>query len=446
MDGLDDTANGTTLHGNGNNLRGLDAHDLAAVADPVVGSVPEDNAEANERHDVGDTGVGSGGNGTLDWWEYSTTGDTHDQDAGTTACVAAKIGGTEGEDGGVHWCLEKEDADQDGNGVLAVTGAEVGVDDDGADGVDCKQEVGLKDGRQACGNETADGEDDQTVRQVVGGLGRGQRCILGGVVDEEGRDGNLSTDVAELGDETEDHVVLLVQRTAADNVAILVNTELQGSLGHDRTRALGTLGHLRQFGEEEHDANGGTGAGDGEVDILHVGEVVGVGAGEEGMGGNEWSNEGSDTVPSLAELQTSGGGLGSTNDDSVRVGGSLESSKAAGDDESAGTEATEGCLAVGRVGKVRSRPKHDGAERVERETHKDGELVALPLQNLSSDRGVKKVTTAKVHDLETGRFELCDAKDSLEVLVEDIEKTVRETPQEKEGDDERDRVDELLAG
>lgn len=67
-----------------------------------------------------------------------------------------------------------------------------------------------------------------------------------------------------------------------------------------------------------------------------------------------------------------------------------------------------------------SGPEHDGAERVEAESHDDREAVASALQDLSGDRREDEVTATEVHDLETGRFETGDAEDRLEVLVQDL--------------------------
>jgi hypothetical protein len=47
--------------------------------------------------------------------------------------------------------------------------------------------------------------------------------------------------------------------------------------------------------------------------------------------------------------------------------------------------------------------------------------------------------------LETGGLKLCDTKDILEMLVQDIKKTVGETPEEEQRGDEGDGEDELLS-
>jgi hypothetical protein len=51
------------------------------------------------------------------------------------------------------------------------------------------------------------------------------------------------------------------------------------------------LGDLRELGEEEENTDEGTSTGDSEVDILDVGEAVGVVTSEEELGGDQGSNE-----------------------------------------------------------------------------------------------------------------------------------------------------------
>lgn len=445
VNGLHDTADGTALDGGGKDSLALDAEHVEAVADPVDADVGEYDAEADERDDEGDAGVGGISDSALNRCEDGSARDAHNEDTGTAASVAAKVGGSQSEERRVHRGHERKKDDEDGRAGLAVDGADDGVQGDGEGGVDGEEEVGLKDGGQAGGDEAADGEGDKGVRKHLGGGGLAEAGVLSGVVDEEGTAGDLSTDVAELSDEAEDHVVLLVERALADDVAVDIASKLDSGVIGDgaatlHTRALGDLGKL---GEEEEDGDGDTEAGDSQVDVLDVGEVVLVGTAEEGLGGDERADEGSNTVPGLAELQTSGGPGRVTNDDSVGVCRDFEGGKTAGDDESAGAETTEGsCGVVGRA-EVGGRPEHDGTERVESKTHDDSELVALAPQDLSSDGGEEQVATTEVHDLETGRLELCDAEHILEVLVEDIEKTVGETPEEEERSDQADGEDQL---
>lgn len=67
------------------------------------------------------------------------------------------------------------------------------------------------------------------------------------------------------------------------------------------------------------------------------------------------------------------------------------------------------------------RPEKDGTERVQSETHKDRNLVALALEDFGSDGRKAEITTTKVHDLETSRLKTSDTEHGLEMLVEDIE-------------------------
>jgi hypothetical protein len=59
-------------------------------------------------------------------------------------------------------------------------------------------------------------------------------------------------------------------------------------------------------------------------------------------------------------------------------------------------------------------------ERLTRKTHDDSTLVTEPLEDLSRNGGEAEVTDTKVGDLKTGRLELGDVKDLLEVGVQDL--------------------------
>nr|POF04557.1 hypothetical protein CFP56_56038 [Quercus suber] len=423
VDGADDATDGGALDGGSDDLLALDAEDVHAVGDPVEGDVGEDDDEADEGNDVGDAGVGGVGDGALDRGEDGAAGDAHDEDAGAAARVAAEVGGAEREDGRVHGRFPEEEGDEDADGGLAGAGADVGVEGDGEDGVDGEEEGRFEDGGEAEGDEAADGEGDEAVREHLRGLGFGVGSVLRRVVDEEGGDGDLSTDVAELGDQAEDHVVLLVERCITDDLAVLVDAHLEGAVLHDAVGAGGLLLNLGKLGEEEEDGDGSAGTCDGEVDVLHVGEVVGALAAEESLGGDEWADETRDTVPSvrfrqLRELETRGGCSWVTDDDGVGVGSSLQGGETAGDDKGASQETTEAGFGMFDAAEMSRRPEHDGTDRVESQTHEDGDFVAFALEDFGRDRREAEITTAKVHDLETGGFESGHAERVLEMLVE----------------------------
>jgi hypothetical protein len=145
VDGLDDAADGSAFHGDGDDGLALDAKDVEAVARPVEAGVGEDNAEADEGDHVGDAGVDGVGDGGLDWGEDGAAGDTHDEDTGTAAGVGTEVGSSECEEGRVHGSHEEEDNNEHGNTCNTVDRADGGDAANGADGVDDEEEVGLED-------------------------------------------------------------------------------------------------------------------------------------------------------------------------------------------------------------------------------------------------------------------------------------------------------------
>lgn len=97
-------------------------------------------------------------------------------------------------------------------------------------------------------------------------------------------DRDLSTDIAELSDETSDTVVAPPQWLVTISTGIFFLCLLHGS--EDLLR------HLGHSGGEEEDVDCQTGAGDSQVDELDVGQVVGVGSVEECMRRDERADEG----------------------------------------------------------------------------------------------------------------------------------------------------------
>ena len=170
VDGRDDTTDSTALNRSGNDCIALDAEDVEAVADPVEAGVSEDEDEADEGNDVGDAGVGSIGDGSLDWGEDGTSRDTHNHDTGTATSVRAKVGSSEGEEGRVHGSHEEEDNDENTDTGNTADGADGSSAGNGEGSVDNEEEVGLKDRGETSGDETTDSEGDQGVRQHLRAL------------------------------------------------------------------------------------------------------------------------------------------------------------------------------------------------------------------------------------------------------------------------------------
>lgn len=150
--------------------------------------------------------------------------DTHDEDTSTAAGVPAEVGSTQGEDGRIHGGHKEEDDDDAGNtrSSMCAGARDESCQSNAASGVNHENEVRLQDVSHTSSDETTDSEDDKTVGEKAGTFFRRVRSSFSGVVDEEGGDGDLSTDIAELSDETEHHVVLLKEGLLLDDVAILV--------------------------------------------------------------------------------------------------------------------------------------------------------------------------------------------------------------------------------
>lgn len=223
VNSLDSAAEGTALESSGHYVVALYAEDVHAVADPVERDVDEDDDETNHRDEVGDAGSACIGNGALDWREDCPAANAHDEDASTAAGVAAEVGGTDGEDAGVHGCHEEEDDDDACNTGGAMGIGNVCGEGNADGGVDHEDEVRLEEVGDTCSDEAADGEGDEAVGEQAGTFFGGKGGSFGRVVDEEGSDGDLGTDVGELCNETTHHVVLLPQGLLLDDVTILVN-------------------------------------------------------------------------------------------------------------------------------------------------------------------------------------------------------------------------------
>ena len=103
----------------------------------------------------------------------------------------------------------------------------------------------------------------------------------------------LSTDIAELGAERKDHIILLPQWTLADRIPKLVNG-LNFNLG-----ILGqcSLGNLRELCEDEEDGDSGAEACHSQINILHVCQVVCILSCKEELGSDQRADERRDTVP-----------------------------------------------------------------------------------------------------------------------------------------------------
>ena len=105
-------------------------------------------------------------------------------------------------------------------------------------------------------------EGDLHVRKHLRGLGSGASSVVGKVVDEEGSARDLSSDVRELGEETENGVLALVERTFIDD------TERFLRFGDHFLRDLGKCRKEEQYDDRS------TETGYGEVSVLKSTEGI----------------------------------------------------------------------------------------------------------------------------------------------------------------------------
>ena len=166
-------------------------------------------------------------------------------------------------------------------------------EDSAKSGAGGENEGGVDLGKDGGSDESADGEGDEGEGEEVGGLGiRVSRLCE--VVDEEGTDGDLGTSVAELGNESEDGASAAVD---GDNLALAGSHDAILLRGDVELSLESLFRHLGELGEDEEEGDDDSHGGDGEVNVLHIDEVVGVGTGEEELGGDQRSDERGDSVP-----------------------------------------------------------------------------------------------------------------------------------------------------
>jgi hypothetical protein len=204
--------------------------------------------------------------------------------------VVTETGGTEDEDDGVHDGLETHDGDQADDTANTVKRSDTDDHDEGTGGTEGEENRGGNDGKEGSSNESADGESDETVREELRSSRVRDTGDLVGVEEEERSDSDLSTDIEELSDESGNGSDLLPEWLVESRVDTL-------SVGKSLGLGLkGLFGNLGELGEEEGEGDDDTETGDGHVDELDSGKIIGVFATEEELGGDQRTSEGCNTV------------------------------------------------------------------------------------------------------------------------------------------------------
>lgn len=242
-------------------------------------------------------------------------------------------------------------------------------------------------------------------------------ACLGEVVDEVGCNTDLGTDVGELGKGSPEKGVLLAER--------LVDVA-GGASGH-----LGLVSHVGvgDFGngsEVEDDSEDGDESSDTKVDPLHglEGATISTDVLEDNLSSEDRSDDRSNSLDGLGQFQTELRPLGRTAHSNVWVGRDFESRQTRSSKEHGTTEAAEASLHS-------ARPEHERTNAVDRKTEDEGVAVTELAEEPSRVcEGTDEVST-EVGCLQTRGFTLGDVQGDLEAGVENIEKTVSETPHEE---------------
>ena len=193
----------------------------SSVLVPDPDSPSEDVDETRDGDEEGDLDFTTFGDGTLHGREDGSTGNTHNKETGSSSSVSTKTGGTEDEDDWVHDGFETHDGDQADDTTDTRERSNEDNHKEGTESACGEEDRSRDDGKKSDTNESADGEGDETVRQELRSFRVLEEGDIVGVVEEEGSDGDLSTDVEELSDETGDGSDLLPERLVEVGVATL---------------------------------------------------------------------------------------------------------------------------------------------------------------------------------------------------------------------------------
>jgi hypothetical protein len=198
------------------------------------------------------------------------------------------------------------------------------------------------------------------------------------------------------------------------------------------------VGDLRNGSEVEDNGEDTDEASNTKVDPLNSLERLAVGTDvlEDDLSSEDGSNDGANSLNGLRQLETELGVLGRTANSNVRVGRSLESRQTRTSKEHGTAEATEASLDS-------RRPEHKSTDTVDGETEDEGVSVTELAKEPSRVRQRTDEVGTKVSSLETRRLSSSDVKSDLEARVEDIEKTVGESPHEEEDGDQSNGNDGL---
>jgi len=193
----------------------------SSVLVPDPDGPSEDVDETWNDNEEGDLDSTTLGDGTLHRREDGSTGNTHNKETGSSSSVSAKTGGTEDEDDWVHDGFETHDGDQADDTSDTVERTDEDDHEESAERATGEENGSRDDREESSSDESTDGEGDETVRQELGSLLVRKEGNILGVVEEESSNGDLSSDVKELSNETGDGSNLLPEGLVETGVGAL---------------------------------------------------------------------------------------------------------------------------------------------------------------------------------------------------------------------------------
>lgn len=218
--------------------------------------------EPDQRDDHGDVVILVIGHEAGERGEKGAARDGGDDPGRAALGVAAQAADREREDGGEDGRFEEEDDGEHGDPALAPDPHSRRDEDHDHGHEEHEDPPGLDEHHAPRGEEAADSEEPLRDGVAIGAGGVADPGAFDGVFDELGCDADLGPDVAELGGDTEEELVLRSHRLVdvpGETGALL---RLQR---HVRIRDLGERGEKEDHGQQKDER------GDPEVGPLHVG-------------------------------------------------------------------------------------------------------------------------------------------------------------------------------
>ena len=203
-----------------------------------------------------------------------------------------------------------------------------------------------------------------------------------------------------------------------------------------RQAGLGQAGAPDGDGEQDH------ADGDEAVDDLNRAGRAAQGLGrrraEEDRAADQGAEEDAQGIERLGQVQPLRGLGRIAQDVDVGVGAGLQDAQAGGENEHRADEGQEGARA-------RRRDEQQGADGGDRQTRHDAELVAARVQQ-HARRDRQQQIGPEIGDLQPGAVGLADAQRLLEMLVQHVQQTIGQTPDQEAGDGEGQRALQRTGG